>query len=99
MPLDPIRCPEAVRAAYNQQRLAVREYREAMSYYRQAIQLDSRHARAHHNLGVNLARLGQLKEAETLLRRATELDATYELAKRNLQRILEARRERNSQDQ
>jgi tetratricopeptide (TPR) repeat protein len=68
--------------------LARGAYTEAAECYQELLQLEPRHAVACNNLGAALCKLGQLREAEALFRRAIGIRASYPEAFCNLGTLL-----------
>ena len=60
----------------------------ALAHFRKAVEIDSASAEAHNNLGVFLAREGELDAAVASFRRAVELDPADAQARRNLEATL-----------
>jgi tetratricopeptide (TPR) repeat protein len=66
-----------------------KKYDEAIYHYRQALRSDDNNYGVHYNLGITLAKTGDLKEAIQHFRRAINLKPDFEDARRALRMTLE----------
>lgn len=72
-----------------QQSAASGQADQALSYLREAVEVEANSAERHNDLAVLLAQLGRYQEAELVLRKALELDSRHTAALENLRNILQ----------
>jgi superkiller protein 3 len=66
------------------------KYREAISHYLQAIQIDPDYAEAYNGIGAALIRLGEIDKALVFFKKALKINPAHTAAQNNLKNTLAA---------